>query len=306
MKFLALVLALVLEQVRPLRRNNRLYAAFDRYADFLERQFNGLQASHGAIAWLVAVLPLALLTLLAETLMRNLNVFLAIAWSVGVLYVAMGFRRFSHCFTDIAQALREQNLNNARDVLARWRGVPSDELNAADVARVSIELGLLQAHRYVLGPIFWFVVLGPVGPVIYRAADLLAESWGKQVEPEKRIFALFAERAFFWIDWLPARVTAASFAIAGNFEDAAYCWRTQAAAWNRNAEGVVLASGAGALGIKLGGALREDGMLNQRPELGIGEDVDVEDLRSVVGLIWRALVLWLVLLFIVSIAKVVG
>ena len=306
MKFLALVLALVLEQVRPLRRNNRLYAAFDRYADFLERQFNGLQASHGAIAWLVAVLPLALLTLLAETLMRNLNVFLAIAWSVGVLYVAMGFRRFSHCFTDIAQALREQNLDNARDVLARWRGVPSDELNAADVARVSIELGLLQAHRYVLGPIFWFVVLGPVGPVIYRAADLLAESWGKQVEPEKRIFALFAERAFFWIDWLPARVTAASFAIAGNFEDAAYCWRTQAAAWNRNAEGVVLASGAGALGIKLGGALREDGMLNQRPELGIGEDVDVEDLRSVVGLIWRALVLWLVLLFIVSIAKVVG
>lgn len=306
MKFLALVLALVLEQVRPLRRNNRLYAAFDRYADFLERQFNGLQASHGAIAWLVAVLPLALLTLIVEALMRNLNVFLAIAWSVGVLYVAMGFRRFSLCFTDIAQALREQNLNNARDVLARWRGVPSDELNAADVARVSIELGLLQAHRYVLGPIFWFVVLGPVGPVIYRAADLLAESWGKQVEPEKRIFALFAERAFFWIDWLPARVTAASFAIAGNFEDAAYCWRTQASAWNRNAEGVVLASGAGALGIKLGGALREDGMLNQRPELGIGEDVDVEDLRSVVGLIWRALVLWLVLLFIVSIAKVVG
>jgi adenosylcobinamide-phosphate synthase len=306
MKFIALVLALALEQAWPLRRNNRLYAAFDRYADFLERQFNGLQASHGAIAWLVAVLPLALLTLIVEALMRELNVFLAIAWSIGVLYVAMGFRRFSHCFTDIAQALREQNVNNARDVLGRWRGVPADELNAAEVARVSIELGLLQAHRYVLGPIFWFVIIGPVGPVIYRAADLLAESWGKQVEPEKRIFALFAERAFFWIDWLPARVTAASFAIAGNFEDAAYCWRTQAASWNRNAEGVVLASGAGALGIKLGGALREDGMLNQRPELGIGEDVDVEDLRSVVGLIWRALVLWLVLLLIVSIAKIFG
>jgi len=306
MKFLALVLALALEQARPLRRNNRLYAAFERYADFLERQFNGLQASHGAIAWLVAVLPLALLTTLVYALMYYVNVLLAIVWSVGVLYVAMGFRRFSHCFTDIAQALREQNVNTARDALGHWRGVPADELNAAEVARVSIELGLVQAHRYVLGPIFWFVVLGPVGPVVYRAADLLAESWGKQLEPEKRIFALFAERAFFWIDWLPARVTAGFFAIAGNFEDAAYCWRTQAAAWNRNAEGVVLASGAGALGIKLGGALREDGMLNQRPELGIGEEVDVEDLRSAVGLIWRSLVLWLVLLFIVSIAKVVG
>jgi len=306
MKFLALILALALEQVRPLRRNNRLYAAFERYADFLERHFNGLQASHGAIAWLVAVVPLALLTILIYALLYYVNVLLAMAWGVGVLYVAMGVRRFSHCFTDIAQALREQNLNTARDALAHWRGAPADELNAAEVSRVAIELGLLQAHRYVLGPIFWFVIVGPVGPVVYRAADLLAESWGRQVEPEKRVFALFAERAFFWIDWLPARVTAAFFAIAGNFEDAAYCWRTQASAWNRNAEGVVLASGAGALGIKLGGAIREDGMLNQRPELGIGDDVDVEDLRSAVGLIWRSLVLWLVLLFIVSIAKALG
>ena len=74
----------------------------------------------------------------------------------------------------------------------------------------------------------------------------------------------------------------------------------------KSAGQMVLASGAGALGIKIGGALREDGMLNQRPELGIGEEVEVDDLRGVVGLIWRALVLWLILLFIVSVAKAVG
>ncbi|MBY0268599.1 MAG: CobD/CbiB family protein [Burkholderiales bacterium] len=306
MKFFALVCALLLEQAWPLRRGNPLYAAFERYADTLERQFNGLQASHGMIAWLVAVLPLALLTVAVYALMREMNALLALAWSVAVLYVAMGFRRFSHCFTEIAQALREQNINTARDVLGRWRGVPADELSAAEISRVAIELGLLQAHRYVLGPIFWFVVLGPVGPVIYRMADLLAVRWGQLIEPERRAFAIFAERAFFWIDWLPARITAASFAIAGNFEDAAYCWRIQAAGWGRGAEGVVLASGAGALGVKLGGVLREEGMLNQRPELGIGDEVEVEDLRGAVGLIWRALVLWLFLLLIVALAGAFG
>lgn len=306
MKFLALALALLLEQAWPLRRGNALYAAFDRGADYLERQFNGHQASHGAIAWMVAVLPLALLTVIAYALLRNASVLLALAWSVAVLYVAMGFRRFSHCFTEIAQALREQQIGTARDVLGRWRGVPADELNAAEISRVAIELGLLQAHRYVLGPIFWFVLLGPVGPVVYRAGDLLAERWGRQVDPEKRAFAFFAERAFFWIDWLPARATAASFAVAGNFEDAAYCWRTQAAGWGRGAEGVVLASGAGALGVKLGGALREEGMLNQRPELGIGDEVETEDLRGAVGLIWRALVIWMFLLLIVSLARALG
>ena len=306
MKFLALALALLLEQAWPLRRGNPFYAAFERYADILEQRFNGLQANHGAIAWMVAVLPLALLTALIYALLREAHLLLALAWSIAVLYIAMGFRRFSHCFTEIAQALREQDIATARDVLGRWRGVPADELNAAEISRVAIELGLLQAHRYVLGPIFWFVMLGPVGPVVYRAADLLAERWGRQVDPEKRAFAFFAERAFFWIDWLPARITAGSFAIAGNFEDAAYCWRTQAASWARGAEGVVLASGAGALGIRLGGALREEGMLNQRPELGIGDEVVVEDLRGAVGLIWRALVIWLFLLLIVSMARVLG
>ncbi len=315
MKFLALACALLLEQAWPLRRGNPLYAAFDRYADYLERQFNGLQANHGVIAWLVAVLPLALLTVAVHALLREANLLLAMAWSVAVLYVAMGFRRFSHCFTEIAQALRaakqvplggEQNINTARDVLGRWRGVPADELQAAEISRVAIELGLVQAHRYVLGPIFWFVIIGPVGPVIYRVAELLAARWGKLIDPEKSAFAFFAERAFFWIDWLPARVTAASFAIAGNFEDAAYCWRAQAAGWGRGAEGVVLASGAGALGVKLGGVLREEGMLNQRPELGIGDEVDVEDLRGAVGLIWRALVLWLFLLLIVAVAGALG
>lgn len=324
MKFLALALALLLEQAWPLRRRNPLYAAFERCADVLEQRFNGLQASHGAIAWGVAVLPPALLTVIIHAMLREASVLLALAWSVAVLYVTMGFRRFSHCFTEIAEALRaakqvplggdpkqgplegEPNVSTARDVLGRWRGVPADELNAAEISRVTIELGLLQAHRYVLGPVFWFVVLGPVGPVIYRAADLLQGRWGTLLQPEQRAFAFFAERAFFWIDWLPARITAATFAVAGNFEDAAYCWRTQAAGWGRGAEGVVLASGAGALGVKLGGSLREEGMLNHRPELGIGEDVNVEDLRGAVGLIWRALVLWMFLLLIVSLARALG
>ena len=306
MKFLALALALLIEQAWPLRRINPLYAAYEHYADVIESRCNGQQAHHGAIAWLVAVVPLALFIVLVHALLREAGVLFALAWSIAVLYVAVGFRRFSHGFTEIAHALREQNLNTARDVLGRWRGIPADELNAAEVSRVAIELGLLQAHRYVLGPIFWFVILGPVGPVIYRAADLLAARWGSRTAPGSAVFAQFSERAFFWIDWLPARLTAVSFAIAGNFEDAAYCWRTQAAGWGRGGEGVVLASGAGALGVKLGGVLREDGMLNQRPDLGLGADVEVEDLRGAVGLIWRALVLWLALLLIVSVARIVG
>jgi len=119
MKFLALALVLLIEQVRPLRMGNPLYAAYERWADRLENQFNGLQASHGAIAWCVAVLPLALLVLIVHALLSSMSILLGLAWAVAVLYVSLGFRRFSHGFTDIAQALREHDLATARDVLGR-------------------------------------------------------------------------------------------------------------------------------------------------------------------------------------------
>lgn len=159
----------------------------------------------------------------------------------------------------------------------------------------------------MFGIIICFVVLpGPLGPVLYRLADLLSERWGGRTEQESDAFGKFATKAFEVIDWLPARSTAVSFAIAGNFEDAVYCWRAQAASWVDHTQGIILASGAGALGVLLGDSLREAGSKYYRPELGVGEEADMDFLQSTVGLIWRTLVLWLLLLLLLEIASWAG
>jgi adenosylcobinamide-phosphate synthase len=119
-------------------------------------------------------------------------------------------------------------------------------------------------------------------------------------------FGQFARRAFQALDWLPARLTAITFAIVGDFEDAVYCWRTQAGQWPDRASGILLASGAGALGIRLGLPLPSDIGIDARPELGLGEDADVEHLQSATGLVWRALVLSLLLLALLTLASWVG
>ena len=106
-------------------------------------------------------------------------------------------------------------------------------------------------------------------------------------------------RALLWaLDWIPARLTALSFAIVGDFEDAAFSWRTQAKTWAAQEggehAGIVLSSGGGALGVMLGGPLPVAiGEPELRPELGLGEAPDADLLPSAVGLVWRALVLWL-------------
>lgn len=306
MKFLALLVALLIEQARPLRQGNRLYLAFTRYAMKLERHFNGGQYRHGVVAWGLAVVPAVLIALAVSLLLSKLSPALSALWSVAVLYVTMGFRQFSHYFTEMIRALQEGRLDRARELLGKWRGESAAEFSASEIARVAIELGLLASHRHVFGTIACFVVLGPAGAVLYRLAALLGEKWGARKDPEFGDFGRFAERFFYWLDWLPSRLTAASFAIVGNFEDAVYCWRTQAQAWSMYSQGIILASGGGAIGVRLGDALHQYGSMQFRPEMGTGDEADVDYMQSAVGLIWRALVLWMFLVLLVTIAHSLG
>jgi adenosylcobinamide-phosphate synthase len=306
MKFLALVIALLIEQARPLRKGNPVFAGYRRYTELLEGHLNAGEYRQGALAWLLAVLPPALAAGIVYSLLHRISPFIALAWSVLVLYVTMGFRQFSHFYTEIQQALRDGDVGLARERLNVWRGGGAGDFIAGEISRVSIELGLIGSHRHVFGPVIWFIVLGPAGAVIYRIAAMLNDDWGTRGDADFGDFGRFARRCFFWLDWLPARLTAASFAVVGNFEDAVYCWRTQARSWTTKAHDVILASGGGALGVRLGDALHQYDGLELRAEFGLGDEADVDYMQSTVGLIWRALVLWVFLVFLVTIAHSLG
>ena len=305
MTFLALILALLLEQWRPLRTGNVLYAAFARYVNRLAQSLNAGQYRDGLISWTLAVIPAAVLTWVVYLLSRQLNWIAVLAWNVVVLYVAFGFRQFSHFYTDAATALRAGDLPRARAVIARWRGDSASELTADEVARVAIELGLLRSHRHVFGVIVWFVLLGAAGAIVYRLAALVSDRGGSARDGDTGAFGLFAARAFAVMDWLPLRLTAFGFAVAGDFMGAVECWRAQAATWSTQQQGILLSAAAGALGVKLGGVLHEDNGIQYRPQLGDGPDADLDTMDAAAGLIWRALVLWLFLVLLVTLARAV-
>jgi adenosylcobinamide-phosphate synthase len=236
----------------------------------------------------------------------------AFAFNVLVLYLTMGFRQFSHYFTDIHQALRDGELDKARSLLAEWRGEHAHELNAEEIARVTIEQALLSSHRNVFGVIVWFVLFsvlglgGAAGALLYRLGQFLRTRWGEGEEGESGAFGNFARRVFHLLEWLPARLTAMTFAVVGDFEDTVYCWRTQAASWPDEDAGILLASGAGALGVRLGMPIPQGGLPFDRPELGIGDDADADFMQSTIGLVWRSVVFWLALLLLLTLASLLG
>jgi adenosylcobinamide-phosphate synthase len=174
---------------------------------------------------------------------------------------------------------------------------------------MAIEEALLASHRHVYAPLFWFTILGPAGALLYRLARHFCYAW--QADRAAGLdggdaFGEFAQRAFAALDWLPVRLTAISFAVVGNFEDAVFCWRSQAARWPEEASGILLAVGAGAIGVRLGMPVDAGGLLVDRPELGVGDDADPDFMQSTIGLVWRSLVVALLLLTLLGIASWAG
>jgi adenosylcobinamide-phosphate synthase len=312
---LAILAALGLEQWHAPHWRVAIERAFVRQAHRLERMFNGGTATQGAVAATIAIAPAVFASGLAWWALSTLHPLAGFAFNVLVLYAMMGFRRFSHAVSAIVAAFKEGDLDAARRALGAWRGRTSAELGSGDVARLAIERGLIDAYRQVFAVLFWFAVLpGPIGAILYRLTARLAQEWapprpGADLTPiarERAAFGAPAGRALAFLDWVPSRLTAIAFAAVGDFEDAIASWRAQAANWAREeggrAIGIVLASGAGALGVVLGGPLPSSaGEPEWRPDLGTGDPVEPEVLPSAVGLVWRALVLWLGVILLVTI-----
>lgn len=296
MAFFSVLGALALEQWRPLRQPLRHYQHYSRFTHWLERRLNGGEYSHGAIAWMLAVVPLLVVVGLVFAALSAVHPILGWAWNVAVLYLTLGFKYFSDDAERIAALLRAGDLDAARLQLDAWRGGDADHFSADEVTRVTIERVLEASNRQMFGVLLWFLLLallaplGPAGAVLYRAASILSRRW----EGSRGLFSAFAERAFHVVNWLPARLTALTYAIAGNFEDAMFAWRTQANTWPEEEAGVVVAAGAGAMGIKLGQSVNVGGEAVWRPELGTGQAPDHDCIDSAVSMIWRGLVIWLV------------
>jgi len=295
----AIIAALLLEQWRPLADRRAVYAALAGWSDWLEGSFNAGEFRHGTVAWAVAALLPAAAALAAYLALAWVSPLAALLANVAALYVTLGFRQFSHFFTDIQSALKEGDTDRARELIGAWRGESALHRSREEVVRLAIEEAVAASHRHVFAVLFWFVVLpGPTGAILYRMAVFLDRRWGGKGE-----FGRCARGARAALDWPAARLTAAAFAVVGDFEDAVYCWRTQAAAWPDPNMGIVLAASAGALGVRLGMPLDEVEGLQVRPELGLGDAADVQHLDGTVGLLWRALVLWVFLLLILTFVR---
>jgi cobalamin biosynthesis protein CobD/CbiB len=293
LSLLAILVCLLAQHAYPPALRQPLMAFYGRMCLSAAKRLNAGDRNSGIAAWLAVVaavmIPAALLTALAAAIHP------VVVWvlNVGMLYGSLRFLATLASLRAIEKALREGDSATAANQLGQWQGEPLESGDAGAIARLAAEHALRESHHGTFALLFWFLVLpGPLGIVLYPLTLRIAQSWEHVVESDERDFGWFAARAFAAIDWIPQRLSAFTFALVGDFEDALYCWRTQAAQWLRPEEGIVLASGAGALSVRLGEPIPVPGGFVSRPALGVGELAGEDSLVSLEGLLWRALILW--------------
>jgi len=110
MTFFSVLLALIIEQVRALSPNNPVSALLQYHAESAAHGFDAGKPKHGLLAWLVVVVPWTLAVALIYYVLYHIHFALAFLWNVAVLYFTLGFRQFSHYFTDIHLALNNDDV----------------------------------------------------------------------------------------------------------------------------------------------------------------------------------------------------
>jgi adenosylcobinamide-phosphate synthase len=321
MSFISVLFALLLEQARPLSRGNPIHASMRAWVRWCTRTLDAGQSAQGWLVWSLAVGGPAFAALLIYWLLAWFTGWpLAVLWSALVLYASLGFRQFSFHFTQIRDALADGDDALARRLLAQWQHMDAHDLPRSEIIGHVIETSVLAAHRHVFGVLAWFSLLaalglGPTGAVLYRLGEFVVRYWQHQSQahhqPVSPALQDNARQAWALMDWLPARLTAIGFAVVGNFEEAIDGWRRYAQQGPPSNDGLVLAATAGAVNISLQGrTARTAAGAEPSAAMPLGESdrpqPELPHLAIVVGLVWRSVVMWVLLLALLTLARLLG
>lgn len=297
------LLAVLLDHLIPDRHGFKPFAWYRDWAESIEERFNGGKRTHGIGAVLLATLPIAAGVMLVHYILGEIGWALRFAFDVVVLYLCVDVHRLGRTAGAISNALESGELGEADESLRELTGKTASARNEANIARATVEGVLKQGNSLIVSPIFWFIVLGPVGAVLQRLSCILDSLWGHRYERFAE-FGWAAARFDDLMGWIPARITALSYALMGSFEDALHCWRRRVGVWSDINSGPLLASGFGAMHLQVCETAEEGEYDERSPDLAIVTDASY--VPRAVALVWRVMLLWLVIGILMTGAHLVG
>ena len=282
---MVIVICLIAERFLLDQQELRQRSWLEGYSSWLAKQSLPGWSRTGLVGLLLTLLPpLLIVALLQQLFDGSLFGLLSLLFAVAVLLFCLGPVDLDTQVNDYIDAVETEDETRQREIA---RQLIEDEPPTSEPAlsQAVSEAILYQANQRLFGVLFWFVLLGPLGALLYRITIQLPRM--EQANRDMDFF-LNARQLESILNWLPARMTAICYAIAGSFEDALYGWRS----YQERREDEFADSNSGILICTGGGAMRLTTLMGEHSE----ELHDYSHLpQSAMALVWRSLVVWLVI-----------
>ncbi|VAX10010.1 hypothetical protein MNBD_GAMMA25-221 [hydrothermal vent metagenome] len=277
MNLISILIALMVETLyKPVSD----YRRYDWLLDACTKLYHKLSSQ----AWrdgpigliLIIALPCVSVWLIAAMLAGVAGLF-SFLFGLLVLIYCIGPKDLLDDVNKFNDALQAEDADAARHFAEEILGreVSGDLVSLAEQVKESIPV---TANSRVLGILFWFMLMGPVGAVLFRCTCLLYHQGGWNSG-----FAHILERLHEIMIWPSARMSVIGFALTGSFVDTVSNWQSSSDFWRRNSEELLSVSGTG--------AVRHE--LDELPEEGLA---DIEGVQNVLALMKRTLLVWLAIL----------
>ena len=308
--FAVLLFALILDRLLGEPRRLHPLAGFGHLTSLLERSLNTAPESVrrsfvlGGFALCVLVLPLLFMSVWLSAALEGYWLLLAQAVA---LYFAVSLRGLTEHGVAVAEPLQRHDLTAAREQVSRIVSRQASALDEQGVAAAATESVLENGADAVFASVFWFLVGGIPGVIVHRAVNTLDAMWGYR-NSQFLYFGRSAARLDDAMGWIPARLTALTYTLLGNCKLAWWCWRNQAPQWDSPNAGPVMAAGAGALDVRLGGPSPYPQGMKQRPYLGGTGIAGAATINAAIALVRHGTWLWLAVVLTITglVAAVAG
>lgn len=238
---------------------------------------------------LVSLLPVLLLVLLVQTMLGGALLGLAaFLFAVAVLFYCWGPRDLDLDVESIRQAPDQAARRAAAQSLSPHPGRVDIPLQGSALIHAVFSASM----RRWFGVLFWFLLLGPLGAVLYRLTQLLAEAQPAD-GPLSTAQAVAAQRLLAILDWPVAHLMTLSLALVADFDAVRRAWQQwheERASWFVLDNGFLLAAARASVA-STREEHEEEEIDGVPPELG-------EAMRRV----WRILIVWLTVLALLVLA----
>lgn len=246
MALIAVLISLVVERLLGSMEEWRRSGWFITYTRWAAARLARYRALNGPLGTLLILAPLIVPVMLLEHYLSGVWLLLGLAFSVAVLLYCFGPRDLEAEVEAFVDARRRGDEESACWHAAELLGREDEVDNSAELTKNIMERIFVEANERLLAVVFWFVVLGPGGALLYRLSSFIAPAADGEesgvVEAGMRLHQLLV--------WLPARLCAIAYALAGSFVEAIHGWRQVNSHWFDSSRQVLIASGFGSLRIE--------------------------------------------------------